>query len=107
LPHPCSPRLIRCSTPPPPLVVDCSSLIMLLSFVWRKGFNLPSDCAGLCFWGWVGELYVVCVAHLLDLQIAGSFETSCLGEIACYFSQGKPLLELGSVRQGIGRLSIG
>jgi hypothetical protein len=31
--HPCSPRLVQCSTPPPLSVVDYNSLFMFLSFV--------------------------------------------------------------------------
>jgi hypothetical protein len=50
----------------------------------------------------------MCVAHLLGLQIyAGTFETSCQGEMVCHFSQGRHLLGLGSVWQGISGLPMG
>jgi hypothetical protein len=54
------------------------------------------------------RLHVVCVTHLLGLQIyIGSFETGQQGEMAGGFSQDKHLLGLGSAHQGIGRLSTG
>jgi hypothetical protein len=44
----------------------------------------------------------------LGLQVyTGSFTTGQQGEMVCSFSQGRHLCGLGSVRQGIGRLSTG
>jgi hypothetical protein len=46
--------------------------------------------------------------QLLGLQVyTGSFETGWWGEMACHFSQGRHLLELGSVQGCAGRLSMG
>jgi hypothetical protein len=58
--------------------------------------------------GWVGESCVVCVAHLLGLQVyIGSIAISWQGEMVCHFSQGRHLLGLGSVWQGISGLPMG
>jgi hypothetical protein len=78
-------------------VVDYNSLILFLSFVQGGGLISPGAALGYIPSGWVEELHMVHVAHLLRLQIyAGSFETSQWGEMVCCFSQGRHLLGLGS-----------
>jgi hypothetical protein len=70
---------------------------MLFSFVYQGCSICPEAVLDYVPRGWVGVSYVVCVAHLLCLQIyAGSFEIGWEGEMACCFSQGRHLKGLGS-----------
>jgi hypothetical protein len=84
---------VQHSTPPP--------LFMLFSFVgWVQ--SSPGSELDYIPGEWVGELWVVYVAHLLGLQVyKGSFKTGQQGEMACCFSQGRYFLGLGSACWGI------
>jgi hypothetical protein len=93
--------------PTPTVSVRLQFAVYAFQFCCVCRFNLPRGCAGLCSWVWVGELRVVHIAHLLGLQFyAGSFETGQQRKIVCCFSQDRQFLGLGSVRWGIGRLSM-
>jgi hypothetical protein len=87
-------------------VLDYDLLFILLS-LFREGSSVcPRAALDDVPRGWVGESHVVCVAHLLGLQLYSSnFGANWWVEIACCFSQGRNLLALDSAQWGKGRLS--
>jgi hypothetical protein len=103
-----SPEQIQHSTPHLLSVLDHNSLFLLFIFVQAGCSVFPWSVLDYVSGVWVGRLHVLCIAHVLSLQVyAGSFETSQQGEMTCHFSQGRYFLGLGSVQWGVGRLSTG
>jgi hypothetical protein len=106
LPHPVLQG--RFSVPPHLSTVGVRLQFTVYSFqlCWGWGSICPGIVLDYAPRGWLVELCVVHVVHLLGLQVyAGSFETGWWAEMVCCFSQGRHFLGLGSVWQGIGRVS--